>query len=82
MLRAPEKITALYCILSAKDAKDEKKNGKAAPSNSFQNWLGMELQGDSNSISNQLLILEVFTLITPIKASIIQFDWKRRLPSE
>lgn len=32
MLRATEKITALYCRLSVEDTKDEKKNGKEDPS--------------------------------------------------
>ena len=36
MLRATEKITALYCRLSVEDTKDEKKNGKEDPSNSIQ----------------------------------------------
>ena len=37
MLRATEKITALYCRLSVEDTKDEKKNGKEDLSNSIQN---------------------------------------------
>lgn len=36
MLRATEKITALYCRLSVEDTKDEKKNSKEDPSNSIQ----------------------------------------------
>ena len=34
MLRATDKITALYCRLSVEDTKDEKKNGKEDLSNS------------------------------------------------
>lgn len=37
MLRATDKITALYCRLSVEDTKDEKKNGKEDLSNSIQN---------------------------------------------
>ena len=40
MLRATEKITALYCRLSVED-KDEKKNGKEDPSNSIQHQDGI-----------------------------------------
>lgn len=42
MLRATEKITALYCRLSVED-KDEKKNGKEDPSNSIQHQQDMLL---------------------------------------
>ena len=35
MLRATEKITALYCRLSVEDTKDETKSGKDDPSNSI-----------------------------------------------
>ena len=41
MLRATEKITALYCRLSVEDTKDEKKNGKEDPSNSIQHQDGI-----------------------------------------
>lgn len=41
MLRATEKITALYCRLSAEDTKDEKKNGKEDPSNFIQHQQAM-----------------------------------------
>ncbi len=44
MLRATEKITALYCRLSVEDTKDEKKNGKEDLSNSIQNQKAMLLQ--------------------------------------
>ena len=37
MLRATEKITALYCRLSAEDMKDDKNGGKGDVSNSIQN---------------------------------------------
>ncbi len=45
MLRATDKITALYCRLSVEDTKDEKKNGKEDLSNSIQNQDGI-CQGD------------------------------------
>ena len=41
MLRATDKITALYCRLSVEDTKDEKKNGKEDLSNSIQNQKAM-----------------------------------------
>jgi len=41
MLRATEKITALYFRLSVEDTKDEKKNGKEDPSNSIQHQDGI-----------------------------------------
>lgn len=44
MLRATDKITALYCRLSVEDTKDEKKNGKENLSNSIQNQKAMLLQ--------------------------------------
>ncbi len=44
MLRATEKITALYCRLSVEDTKDEKKNGKEDPSNSIQHQQVMLMQ--------------------------------------
>lgn len=44
MLRATDKITALYCRLSVEDNKDEKKNGKEDLSNSIQNQKAMLLQ--------------------------------------
>lgn len=44
MLRATDKITALYCRLSVEDTKDEKKNGKEDLSNSIQNQKTMLLQ--------------------------------------
>ena len=37
MLRATEKITALYCRLSVEDLKDDKNGGKGDVSNSIQN---------------------------------------------
>ena len=37
MLRATEKITALYCRLSVEDMKDDKNGGKGDVSNSIQN---------------------------------------------
>ena len=40
MLRATDKITALYCRLSVEDTKDEKKNGKEDLSNSIQKSKG------------------------------------------
>lgn len=44
MLRATDKITALYCRLSVEDTKDEKKNSKEDLSNSIQNQKVMLLQ--------------------------------------
>ena len=44
MLRATDKITALYCRLSVEDTKDEKNNGKEDLSNSIQNQKVMLLQ--------------------------------------
>ena len=44
MLRATDKITALYCRLSVEDTKDEKKSGKEDLSNSIQNQKAMLLQ--------------------------------------
>ena len=44
MLRATDKITALYCRLSVEDTKDEKKNGKEDLSNSIQNQKAILLQ--------------------------------------
>ncbi|MDD7353671.1 MAG: recombinase family protein [Oscillospiraceae bacterium] len=44
MLRATNKITALYCRLSVEDTKDEKKNDKEDLSNSIQNQKAMLLQ--------------------------------------
>lgn len=44
MLRATDKITALYCRWSVEDTKDEKKNGKEDLSNSIQNQKAMLLQ--------------------------------------
>ena len=44
MLRATDKITALYCRLSVEDTKDEKQNGKEDLSNSIQNQKAMLLQ--------------------------------------
>ena len=37
MLRATDKITALYCRLSVEDTKEDRKNGKEDLSNSIQN---------------------------------------------
>ena len=37
MLRATDRITALYCRLSVEDTKEDKKNGKEDLSNSIQN---------------------------------------------
>lgn len=44
MLRATDKITALYCRLSVEDTKEDKKNGKEDLSNSIQNQKAMLLQ--------------------------------------
>ena len=44
MLRATDKITALYCRLSVEDTRDEKKNGKEDLSNSIQNQKSILLQ--------------------------------------
>lgn len=53
MLRATERITALYCRLSVEDTKDEKKNGKEDVSNSIANQKAMLLQyAKSNHFPN------------------------------
>ena len=44
MLRATDRITALYCRLSVEDTKEDKKNGKKDLSNSIQNQKAILLQ--------------------------------------
>ena len=44
MLRATDKITALYCRLSVEDLKEDKKGGKEDESNSIQNQKMILLQ--------------------------------------
>ena len=44
MLRATDKITALYCRLSMEDLKEDKKGGKEDVSNSIQNQKMILLQ--------------------------------------
>ena len=44
MLRATDKITALYCRLSVEDLKEDKKGGKEDVSNSIQNQKMILLQ--------------------------------------
>ena len=44
MLRATDKITALYCRLSVEDMKEDKKGGKEDVSNSIQNQKMILLQ--------------------------------------
>ena len=44
MLRATDRITALYCRLSVEDTKEDKKNGKEDLSNSIQNQKAILLQ--------------------------------------
>ena len=44
MLRATDRITALYCRLSVEDTKEDKKNGKEDLSNSIQNQKSILLQ--------------------------------------
>ena len=44
MLRATDRITALYCRLSVEDTKEDKKNGKEDSSNSIQNQKAILLQ--------------------------------------
>lgn len=52
MLRATDKITALYCRLSVEDTKDEKKNGKEDLSNSIQNQDGICQGGSLQKLQN------------------------------
>lgn len=59
MLRATEKITALYCRLSVKDTKDEKKNGKEDPSNSIQHQQVMLMQyAKANRLPNPTYFID------------------------
>ncbi len=59
MLRATEKITALYCRLSVEDTKDEKKNGKEDPSNSIQHQQAMLMQyAKSNHFPNPTFFID------------------------
>ena len=59
MLRATEKITALYCRLSVEDTKDEKKNGKEDPSNSIQHQQTMLMQyAKSNHFPNPTVFID------------------------
>ncbi len=59
MLRATEKITALYCRLSVEDTKDEKKNGKEDPSNSIQHQQAMLMQyAKSNRFPNPTYFID------------------------
>ena len=44
MLRATDRITALYCRLSVEDTKEDKKNSKEDLSNSIQNQKSILLQ--------------------------------------
>ena len=59
MLRATEKITALYCRLSVEDTKDEKKNGKEDPSNSIQHQQVMLMQyAKANRLPNPTYFID------------------------
>ena len=52
MLRATEKITALYCRLSVEDLKDDKNGGKGDVSNSIQNQDGICQGGSLQKLQN------------------------------
>ncbi len=53
MLRATDKITALYCRLSVEDLKEDKKGGKEDESNSIQNQkLILQKYADENGFQN------------------------------
>lgn len=53
MLRATDKITALYCRLSVEDMKEDKKGGKEDVSNSIQNQkLILQKYADENGFQN------------------------------
>ena len=59
MLRATEKITALYCRLSVEDTKDEKKNGKEDPSNFIQHQQVMLMQyAKANRLPNPTYFID------------------------
>lgn len=59
MLRATEKITALYCRLFVEDTKDKKKNGKENPSNSIQHQQVMLIQyAKSNHFPNPTFFID------------------------
>ena len=63
MLRATEKITALYCRLSVED-KDEKKNGKEDPSNSIQHQQDMLLAyAKSNHFPHPTVFIDATDII-------------------
>ena len=64
MLRATEKITALYCRLSVEDAKDEKKNGRDDPSNSIQHQQAMLMQyAKANRLPNPTYFIDAPVII-------------------
>ena len=53
MLRATDKITALYCRLSVEDLKEDKKGSKEDESNSIQNQkLILQKYADENGFQN------------------------------
>ena len=73
MLRATEKITALYCRLSVEDTKDEKKNGKEDPSNSIQHQQVMLMQyAKANRLPNPTYFIDDGTLELPTTAPVFR----------
>ena len=59
MLRATEKITALYCRLSVEDTKDDKKKGNEDPSDSIQHQQLMLMQyAKSNRFPNPTVFID------------------------
>ena len=67
MLRATDKITALYCRLSVEDTKDEKKNSKEDLSNSIQNQKAMLLQyARDHRFPTRRFLLTTVTAVLPM----------------
>ena len=74
MLRATDKITALYCRLSVEDLKEDKKGGKEDESNSIQNQKMILLQyAKEHRFPNPTFFVDMKT------PSLIQFNDLRRL---
>ena len=64
MLRATDKITALYCRLSVEDMKEDKKGGKEDVSNSIQNQKMILLQyAKENRFPNPIFFVDEAVII-------------------
>ena len=64
MLRATDKITALYCRLSVEDMKEDKKGGKEDVSNSIQNQKMILLQyAKENRFPNPTFFVDATDII-------------------